>query len=149
MVDQHIATLEALLLQSLVVLRQLCGVLADGDTVACHGADDFQLTSLLVLLCVAQTYDADVDEAAGEVGETVGLRSALHLVQLDAQNAAQLAEQEGVGTCSRHTCVQLVGVSLCVLHKSIEVIVGSILGTARVEKPLSSRQAMRVRSVMG
>ena len=128
MVDQHVAIREALLLQSLVVLRQLCGVLADGDAVACHSADDLQLASLLVLLCVAQTHDADVDEAAGKVGETVGLRSALHLVQLDAQNAAQLAEQEGVGTGSRHTSVQLVGVSLCVLHKAIEVIVGSILG---------------------
>ena len=57
-----------------------------------------------------------MERAGGDAGHLVGIAD------------GQLAEQEGVGTCSRHTCVQLVGVSLCVLHKSIEVIVGSILG---------------------
>ena len=122
-VDQHVAVLETLLLQSLVVFRQLSGVLVDGDAVARHGADDLQLAGLGILLSVAQTHDTDVDESTGQIGQTVRLGSTFNLVQLDAQNTAQLAEQEGVCTCSRHTGVQLIGMRLCVIDEALKVIV--------------------------
>ena len=122
-VDQHVAVLETLLLQSLVVFRQLSGVLVDGDAVARHGADGLQLAGLGILLSVAQTHDTDVDEYTGQIGQTVRLGSTFNLVKLDAQNTAQLAEQEGVCTCSRHTGVQLIGMRLCVIDEALKVIV--------------------------
>ena len=123
---KDIAVIIALFLESLVVVAKLTAAVSDCDSVTCNCSDDLKLSSCFVGDCVSETNYTDIDEAACDVCKSVRLTCTFNMVELDAENALKLTEEECVGTCSWHTSVDHARISLCICNELLECVVWSI-----------------------
>ena len=69
---ENVCIFIALLLESLVVVRELTSGISDLDTVTCNGSDDLELAGLRLGLSVTEGYNADINESACDHCESVG-----------------------------------------------------------------------------